>query len=88
MRVKQRATAPKERLNAMAGHALSSIGDFESLAGIDTCSDRERAQLWNRFRHLYQGPTQPLVDAVMNHCAEIALHRIAAGELQLIPRRH
>jgi len=65
------------------GINLSSIGEFESLAGIDVQSLAERTTLWDRFRHLYTGASQALIDAVVDHCAEIALKRIAAGELSL-----
>lgn len=86
MRVTSRALRPTQQLNAVAGHFLT-IGDYERLAGINTCSHRERTVLWNEFRHLYSGPPQRLVDAVMERCAEIALRRIAAGELVLLATR-
>lgn len=63
---------------------LTSIGDIERLAGINTNSAVERQALWNGFRHLFNGPVQALFDAVMDHCAAIALRRIEAGELSLV----
>lgn len=80
---------PKEQLNALCGRRLSSLGDFERLAGVDTCSDAERRALWSQYSHLnaasIAGDHQPLFDAVTNHCALIALTRIKAGELCLLP---
>lgn len=80
---------PKQQLNAMCGRRLSSLGDYERLAGVDTCNDGERRALWDQFRHLnaasIAGDHQPLFDAVTNHCARIALDRIARGELSLLP---
>jgi len=73
---------PRHRLDELArqaGICLSSIGDVEQLAGIT-----ERQALWGQFRHLYGAPTQVLIDAVMDHCSEIALRRITAGELCLV----
>lgn len=70
----------------MGGWVGGSIGQIESLSGVNIQSDAERQQLWVQFRHLYPGPPQVLVDAVMNHCAAIALKRIKRGELSLLPR--
>jgi len=67
-----------------AGCSLGSLGDIEQLAGVNIQSDDERRELWGKFHHLFLAPTQELVDAVMNHCAAIALRRIQAGELCLI----
>lgn len=80
---------PKDTLNALCGRRLSSLGDFERLAGVDTCNDAERSALWAQFSHLnaasIAGDHQPLFDAVTNHCARIALERLARGELTLLP---
>lgn len=67
-----------------AGCTLGSLGDIEQLAGVNIQSDVERGELWGKFRHLFHGPTQELIDAVMNHCSAIVLRRIQAGELSLI----
>lgn len=71
-------------LARQAGCSLGSLGDIEQLAGVNIQSEGERGELWGKFRHLFLAPTQELVDAVMNHCAAIALHRIQAGEICLI----
>lgn len=71
----------KSALGARTGY---SVGDFELLAGIDTCNDAERQELWRRFRHLFVGDVQTLFDAVCDHCASIALARVNAGELCLL----
>ena len=93
---KSRAEAPKvdrpadvlSRKARDVGCVLGSLGDTEQLAGIDVRSHAERAALWNQFRDLFVGPTQVLFDAVMDHCAEIALARIERGELCLLPTRY
>lgn len=72
-------------LRRLGGWAGGSIGQVEALAGINVQSDAERKALWNQFRHLFAGDSQPLVDAVMNHCAAITLKRIKRGELSLLP---
>lgn len=72
-----------DRARAVGGW-LSSLGDFEQLAGVDISSEDERRRLWDQFRHLYTGPTQVLFDAVMDHCAAIALERLDRGEMCLI----
>ena len=86
----QIAVRPREVLGKLAresGTALHSIGDVERLAGINTQSESERRALWDKFKHLYAGPAQVLIDAVMDHCAAIALQRIAGGELSLVRMR-
>lgn len=78
---------PHHKLGAMArkvGCSLTTLGDVEQLAGINIKSNAERRELWAQFRHLYQAPTQQLVDAVMDHCAAIAIRRIKAGKLCLV----
>lgn len=82
---------PSQVLNNKArqvGCVLGSLGDTEQLAGIDVRSVPERKALWDGFSHLYRGPTQVLFDAVMDHCAEIALAKIERGELCLLPTRY
>lgn len=79
-----KAERPRVTLGRMAHEAgcfLTSIGDIERLAGIDTYDEAARKSLWDGFRHLYAGPSQVLIDAVMDHCAAIAIRRINAGEL-------
>lgn len=66
-------------------YSPGSIGQTEALAGINIQSQRERTELWNRFSHLFAGDSQTLIDAVMDHCAAIALERIKRGELCLVP---
>lgn len=81
---KNKTVRPADKLKKLAREAgvwLTSIGDIERLAGINTCSELERRELWDRFRHLYSGPSQDLIDAVMDYCAAIALKRIKNGEL-------
>lgn len=83
------STRPRDQLVALAravGSNLSSIGEFEALAGIDLQCAAERSALWWQFRHLFTGPSQVLIDAVVDCCAGIALQRIAAGELALVGR--
>lgn len=82
---------PSKTLDGMArrvGCRLVSIGDVEQLAGVDIRSAVERSALWNRFGHLFSGPTQILFDAVMDHCAVIAIGRIQAGELCLVKTKY
>lgn len=68
------------------GFHLGSIGEYEALAGVDVQSLAERKALWDQFRHLYTGASQTLIDTVVDHCARIALQRVAAGELSLVRR--
>ncbi|OJW46182.1 MAG: hypothetical protein BGO63_03690 [Candidatus Accumulibacter sp. 66-26] len=70
------------------GCRLGSLGDIEQLAGVNIQSEEERRKLWWQFHHLFNGPSQELFDAVMDHCAEIALRRIKAGELCLVETRY
>ncbi len=72
-----------ERARA-AGCHLGSIGEVEQLAGVDVQSHKDRTALWQQFSHLYHGPTQTLIDAVMDHCSAIALKRLDRGELCLL----
>ena len=71
-----------------AGCRLGSLGDIEQLAGVNIQSEAERHELWWQFHRLFNGPSQDLLDAVMDHCAEIALRRIQAGELCLVKTRY
>lgn len=66
------------------GCILGSLGDYESLAGVDIKSPGERHALWYRFSHLFTGESQGVIDAVMDHCATIALERLDRGELCLL----
>lgn len=78
----------RARLRARAqavGCRLGSIGDLEQLAGVDVRNQAQRFALWWQFRELFAGPTQPLIDAVMEACATEALRRLDAGELCLLP---
>jgi hypothetical protein len=79
--------APSEKLRSAGGWMGGSVGQAEALAGINIQSEAERQQLWVQFRHLYPGPPQVLVDAVMDHCAAITLKRLKRGELSLLPQR-
>ncbi len=79
---------PRDVLHAEAikvGCSLGSIGDYERLAGINTASEEERKALWWQFQPMFRGPTQDLFDAVVDHCAEIALRAIREGRLCLLP---
>lgn len=62
----------------------SSIGDTERLANIST--DAERRELWFRHRQLFDGPTQPLFDAVMLDCRRRIAAAVHTGTLSLWPR--
>ena len=87
---KRSTRRPRQKLGELArqsGTHLCSLGDVEQLAGVNINSDKERGDLWNRFSHLFNRPTQELFDAVMDHCAAIALKRIAGGELCLVRTR-
>lgn len=82
---------PRHTLGEMArqvGCNLGSLGDIEQLAGVNIQSKTERHDLWWQFRHLFNGPTQELLNAVMDHCAKNALRRIQAGELCLVATRY
>jgi len=81
---------PRTQLDVIAravGCQLSTIGDVEQLAGINIQSISQRAALWGQFSYLSAEPPQRMFDAVMDHCASIALKRIARGDLCLIPTR-
>lgn len=87
----KKALRPRHILDQRAravGCSLTSIGDVEQLAGVNVNSETERRALWEQFRHLFGAPTQDLFDAVMDHCAAIALRRLEAGELSLVPTRY
>ena len=78
-------TRPAETLRRLGGWSAGSIGQAESLAGINVQSVDERKALWDRFKHLFAGDSQALIDAVVDHCAVITLDRIKRGELSLLP---
>lgn len=80
-------TRPSETLRRLGGWAGGSIGQAESLAGINVQSDSERKALWDRFKHMFSGDSQALIDAVVDHCAAITLERVKRGELSLLPVR-
>jgi hypothetical protein len=79
---------PSETLRVLGGWSGGTIGQAEALAGINVQDPDERKALWDQFRHLYAGPGQVVIDAVMDHCATITLSRIKRGELSLLPRRY
>lgn len=85
--VQSRARNRLNKVAILAGCRLSSIGDIERLAGIDTCSAHERRALWNQFKHLFNGSSQTLVNAVMDHCSVIALRRLSASKFCLLPTK-
>ena len=80
-------TRPSETLRRLGGWAGGSIGQAESLAGINVQSEAERKALWDQFEHLFSGDSQVLIDAVVDHCAAITLGRVKRGELSLLPSR-
>lgn len=80
-------TRPSETLRRLGGWAGGSIGQAESLAGVDVQSEAERKALWDQFKHLYSGDSQVLIDAVVDHCAAITLGRVHRGELSLLATR-
>ena len=61
----------------------NSIGDFERLAGVNTCNHAERVALWDKFKHLFATPGNAAMDAVMAECRRVAARRVNAGELTL-----
>lgn len=79
---------PAEVLRRLGQWCGGSIGQTEALAGVNIQSESERRELWAQFAHLSFGDTQLLIDAVMDHCAEIALGRIERGEICLLPARY
>lgn len=85
---KAKTTRSAEALRKLGGWGGSSIGQIEALAGINVQCHAERSALWQQFRHLFAGDTQTLIDAVMDHCASIALTRIKQGELSLLRARY
>ena len=91
MSTRGKKASPERTLRALqrrGGWVGGSIGQMEALAGVNVQSHAERTALWAKFRHLFCGPSETLVDAVMDHCAAIALRRIECGELSLIPSRY
>lgn len=77
---------PHADLHALArsaGCCISTVGDVEALAGVNVTSIDDRAAVWRLFSAGNPSPRE-LFDAVMEHCAAIALARIARGELCLI----
>lgn len=80
-------TRPSETLRRLGGWAGGAIGQAEALAGINVQSEAERKALWDRFKHLFSGDSQTLVDAVVDYCAVITLKRVQRGELSLLPSR-
>ena len=86
-KIKSSITRPFHILRRLGGWSGGSIGQMEALAGVNVHSHAERTSLWAKFQHLFSGPSQQLVDAVMDHCAAIALDRINRGDLSLIPVR-
>lgn len=84
MKAKQSRNAA-DVLRRLGGWVGGSIGQAEALAGINVQCHAERVELWQRFRPLYGGDSQALVDAVVSHCAAVTLKRIKRGELSLLP---
>lgn len=85
---RHKAITARQQLTAMChpiGCTLTSIGDIERLAGINTQCERERTNLWRPFVHLGEPGGIDAVDAVMELCAQRILGRIQAGELSLLP---
>lgn len=89
---KRKIIRPRHALNDLVrkagGTPFFSIGDIESLAGVDTRNGNERQALWNQFRDLFTAPSEVLINAVMDHCAALAIQRINAGQLSLVPARY
>lgn len=54
-------TRPSEILRRLGGWVGGSIGQAESLAGINVQSEAERKALWDQFKHLYSGDSQVLI---------------------------
>lgn len=79
---------PHDRLKALSGFNFWTLGQAEALSGINPQDAKARAALWQPFvaQHRNDADSQPLIDAVMDHCARITLGRIKAGELCLVPR--
>ncbi len=90
MRVRQKATSgaraerPSQVLRRLGGWSGGSIGQAEALAGINIQCERERQALWQQFRHLAGEDPMVVVEAVMDHCAAVALDRVRRGEMSLL----
>jgi hypothetical protein len=80
-------TSTKCTARKIQDHVLSSgsnsIGDFERLAGVNTCNHAEREALWDKFKHLFATPGNAAMDAVMAECRSVAARRVNAGQLTL-----
>ena len=83
----KRSTRPAEVLRRLGRWSGGTIGQAEALAGINNQSKAERKELWDRFKHLFEGDNQTLVNAVMDHCAAITLERVKRGEISLLQNR-
>lgn len=83
----KRCTRPAHVLRRLGGWSGLSIGEAESLAGINIQSQVERKELWDRFKHQFAGESQTLIAAVMDYCAAITLERVKRGELSLLASR-
>ena len=59
--------------------APTTLGDRESLAGID-----RRSEFWLKFRHLHSAPVQQYLDAGIAEMDRIIDRRVAAGEITLL----
>ena len=86
-KIAHKTARPAEVLRTLGGWCGGSLGQVEALAGVNVQSHADRAALWGQFRHLFSGDSQTLINAVMDHCAAIALARIERGELSLLPAR-
>ncbi len=78
-----------KQLNAVEQHLQrhpTCIGNIEALAGVNPQDKAERAELWNRYRHMFAKPDMAAFRAVMADCKKTAAQRLERGEFCLIPR--
>lgn len=81
---RDRAERPSQVLRRLGGWSGGSIGQAEALAGINVQCTQERMALWQQFQHLAGEDPMVVVDAVMDHCAAVALDRVRRGEMSLL----
>lgn len=63
----------------------SSVGDTETLAGIDTTSRTERMAVWGGFDYASLS-TQEQVNRAMHNCHALIVSKVNKGLLSLWPR--
>ena len=71
----------------LARTGATSIGDVETLAGINVNSAKERHDLWWRQRHLFQEPGTAVWDAVQADLLKTIAQQVNNGKLSLFNAR-